>query len=158
MRLETKDQLDEITIAKVQELIEINIDSHNGFKQAAGQMDVKPLADVFHEFAQQRVRQAIELQKLILRNDEEPITEGSIAGRIHRTIMDWRDALGGGPLAVLKEVERGEDYIKAKYAAALTQTAGSAVTDVLNRHYAAIKKAHERVRELRDKVADWSSV
>ncbi len=155
MTIETKDTLNKETIAAVQELIEINIDSYNGFKQASEQTEGTPLDSLFKELAKERVGQAVALQKLIIRNDEEPITEGSIAGRIHRAIMDWREALGGGPVEVLKEAERGEDYIKAKYEAVLTQTAGSAVTDVLNHQYAAVKKAHDRVRDLRDAlVAD----
>ncbi len=150
MTLETKDTLNEETIAAIQELIEINIDSYNGFKQASNQTSDTALPALFDQLATERVEQAIALQLLVLRNDEEPITEGSIAGRVHRAIMDWREALGGGPVAVLEEAERGEDYIKAKYDAVLTQTAGSAVTDVLNEQYAAVKKAHDRVRDLRD--------
>jgi len=103
--------------------------------------------------AKERLDQAAELQQLIIAKGEAPISEGSVAGRIHRTIMDWRDALGSGPKLVLKEVERGEDYIKAKYEAVLTRTAGSAVTDTLNVQYEAVKRALNRVRGLRDTVS-----
>lgn len=153
MTLETKDALNEEIITAVQELIEINIDSYNGFKQAAKQTADTPLPCLFDELADQRVSQAVALQKLVIRNGEEPISEGSIEGRIHRAIMDWRETLGGGPISVLKEAERGEDYIKAKYEAVLTKTAGSAVTDVLNHQYAAVRTAHDRVRDLRDALA-----
>ena len=154
MTLETKDRLEKQTIDAIQELIEINIDSCNGFKQAAESTSDAPLTMLFQELAKQRFSQAAKLQELTLRNDEDPISEGSIAGRIHRTIMDWRESLGGGTVAVLKEAERGEDYIKAKYEAVLTRTAGSAVTDLLNEQYAAVKKAHDRIRDLRDSVMD----
>lgn len=150
--METKGTLNEKTISAIQELIEINIDSYNGAKQAADEIEDAPLRHFFTDLADQRVGQAVALQMLIIRNGEEPITKGSIAGRIHRAIMDWRSAFSTGPAAVLKEAERGEDYIKAKYEAALPQTAGSAVTDVLNDQYGAVKSAHDRVRDLRDSM------
>jgi uncharacterized protein (TIGR02284 family) len=64
--------------------------------------------------------------------------------------MDLRAAFGAGTHAMLSEAERGEDYIKGKYEEILKGTAGSAVTDVLNRQYRAVKIAHDRVRDLRD--------
>jgi uncharacterized protein (TIGR02284 family) len=52
--------------------------------------------------------------------------------------------------AVLAEVERGEDQIKHAYEQALRSTAGSAMNDVLTRHYTQVKSAHDRIRDLRD--------
>ena len=150
MTLETKESLDAQTIHALQELIEINIDSYNGLNQASDQTSNTYLVELFGDLAEQRVGQAMELQKFVIRNDETPLTKGSIAGRVHRAIMDWREAFGGGPLSVLKEAIRGEDYIKAKYEAVLARTAGSAVTDVLNRHYAAVKQSHEQIKSFRD--------
>jgi uncharacterized protein (TIGR02284 family) len=148
MTVETRDILNEETTTALQELIEINIDSYNGFKQAAA-----PLPCLLNELADQRLGQAVALQKLVIRNDENPITKGSITGRIRRAILDWRGAFGGSPTSMLKQAERGEDYIKAKYEAVLTKTAGSAVTDVLNHQYASVKEAHDRIRDLRDTLA-----
>jgi len=137
----------------LQELIEVNIDSYRGFTQAADEALAGSLAKQFFEFASQRLALASELQWLLRSTDREPLTEASVTGRIHRSIMDWRSVFSDGETAVLKEAERGEDYIKAKYEAVLAQTAGTGVTELLGRHYAAVKNVHNTVRELRDRLA-----
>jgi uncharacterized protein (TIGR02284 family) len=108
------------------------------------------ISSLFRELASQREQQAAELRTLVAANFEEPDHEGSYAAAAHRAWMDLRAAFGGGTHAMLSEAERGEDYIKGKYEEILKECAGSAVTDVLNRQYRAVKLAHDRVRDLRD--------
>jgi uncharacterized protein (TIGR02284 family) len=64
--------------------------------------------------------------------------------------MDLRSALGGGDQAILDEAERGEDHIKEKYEAAIKELGSCSCTTVLRSQYAAIKAAHDKVRDLRD--------
>jgi uncharacterized protein (TIGR02284 family) len=85
-------------------------------------------------------------------NSEGPGDSGTVSGAAHRFLMNIRGKLGGGVPVMLIEAERGEDYIKSKYEGALKEHAGSAITDVLNQQYAAVKAGHDRVRELRDKL------
>jgi uncharacterized protein (TIGR02284 family) len=152
MTIERRDTFDSETTAAVQELIAVNIDSYKGFRQAAKQIDDEPLALLFSELADERVGQAIALQKLIMRRDEKPISEEAVTGRIHRTVMDWRDAFGDGLIRLLNQAERGEDYIKAKYETVLTRAADGAARDVLKHQYAGLQQARERMRTLRDSL------
>ena len=153
MTSESHDRLNQTTIAALQELIEINLDSYNGFTKAANLIEDTTLQHHFSEVAQERIRQAVGLQQLITSDDEQPLIEGSIAGRIHRVIMDWKDTFSDGPSAGLTEVKRGEDYIKAKYEAVLTKTTGRNVADVLRRQYATVKQARDHICELRTKFS-----
>ena len=150
MPLETTHNLNEETLAKVQDLIEVNIDSFNGFRQAAESTQDVTISNLFTQLSMERAKQAVDLQKIVLGNDVEATSTGSLIGAVHRTILDWRAYFDKGDTFVLEEAERGEDYIKAQYEAVLKETAGSAVTDVLNHQYAAVKAAHDRVRDIRD--------
>ncbi|QDU46175.1 hypothetical protein Mal52_46740 [Symmachiella dynata] len=151
MTSESQNRLNQRTITALQELIEINLDSYNGFTKAANLIEDTTLQHHFAGVAQERIRQAVGLQQLIDSDDEQPLIEGSIAGRIHRAIMDWKDTFSEGPNAVLTEVKRGEDYIKAKYEAVLSRTAGSKAAGLLKRQYAAVQQARNRICELRTK-------
>lgn len=150
MAMETKTSLQKETVDKLQELVQVNIDSHDGFNDAASNTEDMTISSLFRELASQRQQQAAELRTLIAANFEEPEKDGSYAAAAHRAWMDLRAAFGGGTKAMLSEAERGEDYIKGKYEEIVKECAGSAITDVLNRQYRAVKLAHDRVRDLRD--------
>jgi uncharacterized protein (TIGR02284 family) len=64
-----------------------------------------------------------------------------------------RSALAGADFnALLCEAERGETFIEDAYESALIETAGSALNDVLLKHYGEIGQAHDRICEVRDKL------
>ena len=150
MNLETKTNLNDATVEKLQELIQINIDSHDGFKQLAEKTDDTELANLFRRLGSERADQASELQSAVFINDEDPTDSGSSAAAAHRMLIDIRAALGGGPKVMLIEAERGEDQIKEKYEDVLKEEPGTAVSDVLHRQYAKVKAAHDHIRDLRD--------
>ena len=151
MAVETKDTLTNATITQIQELIQSNIDSRDGYKQAAESVDDLTLSSAFEQLASQRQAQADELARYVAWNGEEARREGSMAAAMHRTWMSIREMLTSDDrYAMLCEVERGEDSIKAAYESALKNTAGSAMNDVLLRQYADVKAAHDRMRDLRD--------
>ncbi|WP_413431361.1 PA2169 family four-helix-bundle protein [Crateriforma spongiae] len=151
MTLETKDQLNETTVKKLQQLIQANIDAYDGFRESAEEIEHSALADLFRQIAHQRSKFATELQNFVSWNGEAPETDGSVAASIHRTWIDIRGKLNGGdPHVILIEAERGEDHIKHAYEDVLKETAGSAMSDVLNAQYAIVKSGHDKIRDLRD--------
>lgn len=143
--------LSDETIRHLQRLAQVNIDSAEGFRHVADDLNDKVLAADFRVWAVDRTRQADELSKFIEINQEEAPDDRSWMAALHQAWMDMRSAVSSGDThAVLAEAERGEDLIKERYEEALKQTAGSAVNDVLQRQYAAVKAIHDRVRDLRD--------
>ena len=155
MSVESKTNLNEATISQLQELIQINIDSTEGFQEAAKQIEDMSVSSLFVELAAQRSQNATELQDYVEWNGEKPRDEGSYAAAFHRTWLDLRAMISGGDThVILAEAERGEDSIKSAYEDALKETAGSAVNDVLTRQYADIKAGHDRIRDLRDHTAN----
>lgn len=151
MALETKASLSKETIDQLQELIQMNIDSRDGFHHAALKIEDMTLSTLFQSLAHQREEQANELSRFVEWNQEEPSRSGSFAAALHRSWITIRESVSSDNLyAVLAEAERGEDQIKEAYEAALRETAGSAMNDVLTRQFAQVKAAHDRIRDLRD--------
>jgi uncharacterized protein (TIGR02284 family) len=139
------------TVDKLQDLLQVNIDSENGFREAAEQVDDVALRRIFRQFADERQANAAELKTFISFNGERTVQDGSVMAALHRAWMDLKAALSSNDAkAVLNEAERGEDHIKNMYEDVLTKTAGSAVNDVLQHQYAKVKAAHDVVRDLRD--------
>ena len=157
MPIETKYELSEKTIDKLQELVRINIDSDQGFSEAAEQIEDLTVASLFRELGSQRAQNSAQLQEYVAWNGEKPVDDGSYAAAFHRTWLNLRSQLNGGDAhVVLIEAERGEDQIKRAYEDALKETAGSAMNDVLTLQYANVKAGHDRIRDLRDAYADKS--
>jgi len=151
MNHETKTDLNETTIAKLQKLIRVNIDSYNGFHESAEEIDDAKLKTLFSELGDQRSAMATELQKFVEFNGEEAEDDGSVAAKTHRIWINIRSKINGGdPHVILIEAERGEDHIKAAYEDVLKETAGSAMNDLLTEQYRSVKAGHDRVRDLRD--------
>lgn len=149
--LETKDHLNDDTLDAIQELTQINLDSAKIFRDAAKAVDSKTLPQTFLAIADLRETHATELQTQVRENRETPEASGTFGGNARRLWMDLRAAINGGDSKViLIEAERAEDVIKAKYEKLIKETAGSAMNDVLMRHYAEVKRHHDQIRDLRD--------
>ena len=151
MALETTSTLSPETISTLNELIQMNIDSRDGFRQAAVEIDDLSIASFFDRVADDRERQADELTNFVEYNGEEADRSGSFAAAVHRAWMNIRESLSANNrYAVLAEAERGEDQIKRAYELALTENPGSAMQEVLMQHFQQVKAIHDHVRALRD--------
>lgn len=151
MSVETKQKLSANAVSQLQELIQINIDARDGFRQAAQAIDDLTLRSAFEQLASDREAQSNELARFVTWNGEVPRREGSMAAAMHRSWMSIREMLSSDDrYAMLCEAERGEDSIKAAYEDALRCTAGCDAHDVLVSQYDAVKSAHDRIRDLRD--------
>jgi uncharacterized protein (TIGR02284 family) len=145
--------LPEKSISWLQDLIQINLDSRDGFKGAAEHLKEKhsTLEAMFRRLANERDSQAKELQTLVATNAEKPQKSGSASAAVHRAWMDLRSAFGGGEHAILSEAERGEDHIKAKYEEAIKDLKGCTCASVLSRQRSAVVASHDTIRDLRDR-------
>ncbi len=151
MSLETKTDLSDTTLEKLQKLIRANIDSYNGFHESAEEIDDAKLTALFKELGNQRSAMASELRKHLEFNGKEAEDDGSVAAKTHRIWINIRSKINGGdPYVILIEAERGEDHIKEAYEEVLKETAGSAMNDLLADQYAVVKAGHDKVRDLRD--------
>jgi len=151
MSLETKFNLREETVEKLQKLIRYNFDSYEGFQKSAEEIENPHLASLFQDLAHERSAMATELQEYVEWNHEEAEEDGSALGAVHRAWIGIRGKLSDGDAyTVLSEAERGEDAIQEAYEDVLKDIPGSALNDVIQQQYARIKAAHDRIRDLRN--------
>lgn len=154
MAVETTKNLHPETISELQDLIQINLDSRDGFQEAADAVDHAQLRAKFMEISERRSSFAADLQRFVQLSGEEPKRKGSFIAAFHRAWMSIRETLSSNDTyAILAEVERGEDRIKAAYEHSLTTVPGSPLNDLLQKQYVAVKQDHDDIRDLRDAVA-----
>jgi uncharacterized protein (TIGR02284 family) len=146
MTVEMNIALDKATLSMLQELIQVNLDSRDGLREAAGNLTHVSVMELFQDIARDRESQAAELSRLVMANGEDPQNTGSALAAAHRVWIDVRSVLGGGLPAMLSEAERGEAYINMKYEDALQNCTNYPVIEILQRHYAAVKATYEAVR------------
>jgi len=139
-------------ISAINNLIETLKDGQEGFKQAAEGVKDPQLKSLFNEYSQQRSRFATELQSQARSLGEpEPETGSSAAGALHRSWINLKSAVTKGDgHAILAECERGEDSAVEQYKKAVDDNLSAQLREIVSRQYAEIKKAHDRIRNLRD--------
>lgn len=142
--------MDEVTVKTLNTLIETLKDGQNGFKSAAADVKDMRVKSVFTELAHDRIRLAGELQSEVSRLGGDPEKSGSASAAVHRGWINLKSVLGGGEKSILDEAERGEDVAVKSFETALQAKLPPDVAGVVRRQYDEVKKAHDKVRGLRD--------
>lgn len=146
--------MDEVTVKTLNTLIETLKDGQNGFKSAAADVKDMRVKSVFTELAHDRTRLAGELQSEVSRLGGDPEKSGSASAAVHRGWINLKSVLGGGEKSILDEAERGEDVAVKSFETALQAKLPPEVAGVVRRQYDEVKKAHDKVRGLRDSWKD----
>jgi len=132
-------------------LITTTIDSAQGFEHSAEHADAGRFRELFQEFARERREVVSGLQQAVRALGGTPNDDGSLKADLHRRWIDLRDAIsGGGDKEIIEEVERGEDYLKAKYEKALADgELGAAARDAISAAYTSVRAGHDRASQLK---------
>ena len=131
-------------------LIETTLDSADGYGQAAERANNTGYRNLFQEWSTQRHRVASDLQSQVRVLGGTPDTDGTVLAAGHRMFLKLRDSVTKGDEGVIDEVERGEDFIKAKFETALEDADLSvSVRDTVTRAYTSIKSGHDQARNLK---------
>lgn len=136
--------------AKLDDLIVTTIDSVRGYRHAADHSTDPRYTEFFEAMVAERQQVVDELQAESRVMGATPNEHGSVAGGVHRRILDIRTAFGGGDGAILSEIERGEDYLKEEFERVLAD--GAIAPDVLEsvrRCYQSVLHGHSRAHALR---------
>lgn len=132
-------------------LIATTLDSVKGYREAAEHSEDAAHRQFFSEMSEERSRVAADLQQQVRVSGGDPETEGSTAGAVHRGWMDLKSAVTGrNEKAIVNEVERGEDYIKAKFEAAVQDDKLSApARGAVEQCFGSIRKGHDRASAMK---------
>ena len=131
-------------------LIATTLDSVRGYRDAAEDSSGAN-AELFRTMADERTQVVARLQEQVRMLGGDPEDESSTMGAIHRGFMNLKEAvLGSDERAVIEEVERGEDYLKNKYQAALNDDGlGAAARGAIEAAFGSVREGHDRASALK---------
>jgi uncharacterized protein (TIGR02284 family) len=128
-------------------LIHICRDGAEGFSAAADKLEGSTLRPMLRELGAERQTFANELQAEVVRLGQEPATDGTTVGTVHRGWMSLREAISSnGEAAVIIECERGEDAAVDAYEETLRSELTPETRIIVARQAVAVKASHDRVR------------
>ena len=132
-------------------LIKTTLDSMKGYEDAAKDAESTQFATMFADFARDRAQVAARLQGQVRTLGGEPEMDSSMLAAAHRTFMDLKQAIAGkNDKAIVEEVERGEDHIKAKYEEAMKEEGLQPATiAAIKEGYASVREGHDRMSALK---------
>ncbi len=143
------------TISTLNGLIKTTLDSMKGYQDAAKDAESTQFATMFADFARDRSAAATDLQAEVRRLGGNPEDDSSFLAAAHRTFMDLKQAFTGkDDKAIIQEVERGEDHIKAKFEGALRDTElDPSSRAVVERAFVSVKEGHDKMSALKHSMA-----
>jgi uncharacterized protein (TIGR02284 family) len=136
-------------------LIETTLDSMKGYEDAAKDAESTQFATMFADFARDRAKVATDLQNHVRTLGGEPEMDSSMLAAAHRTFMDLKQAITGkDDKAIIQEVERREDHIKAKFEDAMKDSDLSPATrSAITEAFASVREGHDKMSALKHSMA-----
>src|SRR3954454_7126914 len=143
------DRQDEISTLNT--LIATTIDSITGYEDSAQNIDNERFREIFRRRASERQEVVEQLRAEVRRLGGDPEDSGSFLGKAHQLFEDLKAAVTGrDEKSIINEVERGEDYLKGKWQAALQSGNLHGEThDLVERCYQSIKSGHDQMSALK---------
>jgi uncharacterized protein (TIGR02284 family) len=138
-------------IATLNTLTATVIDSINGYEDAASNADNSRFQQLFRERASERQQVVEQLRSEVRRLGGNPEDDGSFLGATHQRFLDLKAAITGrDDQAIINEVERGEDYLKEKFEAALNSGHLSGeCRSVVESCYQSVRQGHDQMSQLK---------
>lgn len=150
------------TIEALNSLIVINNDRIEGYKTANDETKETDLKMLFSDLMQTSVECRKELVKEVTQLGGTPDEGTRTTGKFFRVWMDVKAALTGNDRkSILDSCEYGEDAALKTYKNVLIQDLHEInfiEQDMLNKHYALLKADHDKVKGLRDAIANEKSL
>lgn len=132
-------------------LIGTLLDSVEGYRMSAEAIDRPELAAKFNARAAEREAAVRDLQGAVRAAGGEPEDDATVLGGIHRAFVGLKDAVTGRDTqAIVNEVERGEDYLKAKFETALqSDNLDPACRAAVTAAWGSVKAGHDEMSALK---------
>ena len=138
-------------ISTLNTLIATTIDSVTGYEDAASHSEAGQFQQLFRDRASERQRVVEDLRAEVRRLGGDPEDSGSFMGKTHQRFEDLKAAITGqDEKAIIDEVERGEDYLKEKFEAALnSDTLTGEARSCVERCYQSVRSGHDQMSQLK---------
>jgi len=138
-------------ISTLNGLIETTLDSADGYAEAAKDAKSEQLISLFRARSGERRTVASTLQQCVRSLGGKPEDDGTVLASAHRMFVNLRTSLTSADnKAVVDEVERGEDHIKAKFEDAMkdkdvSPSTASVIADV----YTSVRNGNDQMRDIK---------
>ncbi len=139
------------SISTLNTLIATTIDSVTGYEDSAQNIDNDRFREIFRQRADERQKVVEQLRAEVRRLGGDPEDSGSFMGKAHQRFEDLKAAITGrDEKAIINEVERGEDYLKEKFEAALSDgdLAGES-RSVVEEAFQSVRAGHDQISQLK---------
>ncbi|MFS0736047.1 PA2169 family four-helix-bundle protein [Sphingomonas sp. 1P06PA] len=138
-------------IRTLNSLIATVIDSVDGYQEAAKDAESGRFGSIFTARASERRQAATALQGEVTRLGGNPEDDGTVLAGAHRAFLNLKSAVTGqDDKAIVNEVERGEDHIKAKFEEALQdRELSQPVRAAIETAYRSVREGHDQMRDLK---------
>jgi|GEM_PF-499691 len=136
----------------LKEVIGVLIDGEEGFQKIAHELKDETLKRYFLAESLKRARFKGDLEDVLIKGGVHDAfkEKGTVAGSIHRTWGEIKQAFGGDDHTLLATAEGGEDTAKKTYAEALKKDLPLPVHQLLSEQAAHIQTSHDYVKAARD--------
>lgn len=138
-------------ISTLNTLIATTIDSVKGYEDSAENIDNERFREIFRQRATERQQIVEQLRSEVRRLGGDAEDSGSFMGKAHQRFVDLKAAITGrDEKSIVNEVERGEDYLKEKWQAALQSgDLDGECHDLVERLYQEVKSGHDQMSQLK---------
>jgi len=143
------------SISILNDLIETSKDGEKGFQTSAEDIKNDSVRAFFLSRSAEIATAVRELQAEVRALGGDPETSSSVSGTLHRAWVDLKSTLTGkDDVAILNEVERGEDVALKAYKEALQKAnekhVPANVTALISKQLSGVQANHDKVKALRD--------
>src|SRR4051812_12061942 len=138
-------------ISMLNTLIATTIDSITGYEDSAQNIDNHRFSEIFRQRASERQQVVEQLRAEVRRLGGDPEDSGSFLGKTHQRFEDLKAAVTGrDEKSIINEVERGEDYLKGKFEAALNGgTLTGETREAVQTAYQSVPEGHDQISHLK---------
>lgn len=135
-------------------LIGTLIDSADGYEKSASEVENGQYAQLFTARAQERREAVATLQDAVAAAGGNPEDDGTVSGTLHRAFQSLREIVSTrDDAAIVAEIERGEDYLKEKFEAAMDEVdLDPQARSAVNAAWQSVKAGHDQMRDLKHAI------
>jgi uncharacterized protein (TIGR02284 family) len=140
-------------IRQLNSLIEVTVDSAQGYMDAADEAKSSRFSSLFRERAAQRNEIAGRLQTRVKSHGSDPEKTGTTLGAAKRSFDNLKHMMTGTDASIIAEVEAGEDHVKEVYQKVILDIELSdPIRTAIESEFAQIQDTPDQIRDLKHAV------
>lgn len=147
---------EEKLVTLLSDLVKINNDRIEGYKQAQDASDDADLKALFQHMINDSLKYVAELNLLLRAQGANEETDTTISGKLYRTWMAIKTTFTGTDrYSLFSSCEYGEDAVQRAYSDALSMDVAMpySMREIIGNQQANLKEAHDTIKSYRDVVS-----